>query len=83
MTGETEPMKKDIILKCVHFRNTIIADGGKKYASAHEVPSPILLSGTRVLSGDGKMIIIAVGKYSAIGKIQNLLEKEEESATPL
>jgi magnesium-transporting ATPase (P-type) len=42
-----------------------------------------LLSGTRVLSGDGKMVIIAVGKYSAIGKIQNLLEKEEESATPL
>ncbi len=29
------------------------------------------------------MVIIAVGKYSAIGKIQNLLEKEEESATPL
>ena len=74
MTGETEPMKKDIIIKCVHFRNTIIADGGKKHATAHEVPSPIMLSGTRVLSGDGKMIIIAVGKYSAIGKIQNLLE---------
>ena len=74
MTGETEPMKKDIILKCVHFRNTIIADGGKKYASAHEVPSPIMLSGTRVLSRDRKMVIIAVGKYSAIGKIQNLLE---------
>jgi magnesium-transporting ATPase (P-type) len=74
MTGETEPMKKDIIQKCIHFRNTIIADGGKKHASAHEVPSPIMLSGTRVLSGDGKMIIIAVGKYSAIGKIQNLLE---------
>jgi len=74
MTGETEPMKKDIILKCVHFRNTIIADGGRNYASAHEVPSPIMLSGTRVLSGDGKMVIIAVGKYSAIGKIQNLLE---------
>jgi len=28
-----------------------------------------MLSGSKVLSGDGKMIIIAVGKYSAMGKI--------------
>ena len=69
MTGETEPIKKDIFLKCVHSRNTVIAEGGKQYVSAHEVPSPILLSGTKVLSGDGKMVILAVGKNSALGKI--------------
>jgi len=28
-----------------------------------------MLSGSKVLSGEGKMIIIAVGKLSAIGKI--------------
>ena len=69
MTGETEPMKKDILIKCVHSRNTIIAEGGKQYVSNHEVPSPIVLSGTKILSGDGKMVILAVGKNSAIGKI--------------
>ena len=34
-----------------------------------EVASPIMLSGSKVLSGEGKMIIIAVGKLSATGKI--------------
>lgn len=69
MTGEPDPIKKEIMLKCVHQRNTIIAEGGKQYASAHEVASPIVMSGTRVLSGDGKMVVIAVGKNSALGKI--------------
>jgi len=42
-----------------------------------------MLSGTKVLSGEGKMIIIAVGKRSAIGKIQEILGTVEETATPL
>jgi len=28
-----------------------------------------MLSGSKVLSGEGKMVIVAVGKLSAIGKI--------------
>ena len=42
-----------------------------------------MLSGSRVLSGEGKMVVIAVWKFSAIGKIQSLLEAEEETVTPL
>ena len=42
-----------------------------------------MLSGSKELSGDGKMIIIAVGKYSAMGKIQSILANEEDVATPL
>jgi len=42
-----------------------------------------MLSGSKVLSGEGKMIIIAVGKLSAIGKIQELLGHDEEVPTPL
>jgi magnesium-transporting ATPase (P-type) len=64
-------------------RNEIIAEGGKDHAGAHEVSSPVMLSGSRVLNGEGKMIIIAVGKLSAMGKIQNLLSNAEEVATPL
>jgi len=29
------------------------------------------------------MVVIAVGKFSAIGKIQNLLSNEDENPTPL
>lgn len=50
---------------------------------AHELSSPIMMSGSRVLSGEGKMIVIAVGKYSALGKIQALLGVQEETSTPL
>jgi magnesium-transporting ATPase (P-type) len=47
----------------------LIAEGNKDGASAHDVPSPLMLSGSKVLSGEGKMVVIAVGKFSAIGKI--------------
>jgi magnesium-transporting ATPase (P-type) len=61
----------------------LIAEGSKDDAGSHEVPSPIMLSGSKVLSGEGKMVIIAVGKLSAIGKIQNLLGNDEDIPTPL
>lgn len=31
----------------------MIAEGGKDGASAHDVPSPVMLSGSRVLGGEG------------------------------
>ena len=46
MTGETEPMKKDILLKCVNYRNTVI---NPKTILVHNVsadsncPYPIIL----------------------------------------
>lgn len=53
MTGETMPIKKDTLENCVLQRNHIIAEGGKDQAGAHDVPQPIMLSGSRVLSGEG------------------------------
>jgi len=47
------------------------------------VASPILLSGTQVLSGEGLMIVIAVGDNSALGKISLLLRSTEQDETPL
>jgi magnesium-transporting ATPase (P-type) len=41
------------------------------------------LSGTKVLSGEGKMIVLVVGELSCIGKIRALLETEEAQPTPL
>ena len=51
----------------------MISEGGKEQASTHEVSSPIMMSGSKVLQGEGKMLVIAVGKLSALGKIQALL----------
>jgi magnesium-transporting ATPase (P-type) len=66
MTGETLPIKKDIMMKCNSQREEMIKMDNK---DAHELSSPIMMSGSRVLSGEGKMIVIAVGKFSALGKI--------------
>ena len=42
-----------------------------------------MMSGTRVLNGEGKMVAIVVGDDSSIGKISALLRQDEEEATPL
>jgi magnesium-transporting ATPase (P-type) len=44
----------------------------------HIVPSPVMMSGTRVLTGEGKMIVTVVGPLSCLGKIRALLEKDED-----
>jgi magnesium-transporting ATPase (P-type) len=41
------------------------------------------MSGTKLLTGEGKMIVLAVGSASCIGKIRALLEKDEPEPTPL
>ena len=37
------------------------------------MPSLIMLSGTRVVNGEGSMVVIVVGDDSCVGKIQALL----------
>lgn len=41
------------------------------------------MSGTKVLTGEGKMVVIVVGDLSCNGKIRAALNQEEISATPL
>lgn len=59
MTGETNPMKKNVLSECLKVKNDVIKNNEEK--NSHCVPSPMLLSGTTVLSGEGKFIILAVG----------------------
>ena len=42
-----------------------------------------MLSGTKVLTGTGSMVVINVGKNSAIGKIQEIITSGEDDLTPL
>ena len=69
MTGETDPIKKNLLAYCIAKRNQT----DSTTAGHHEVPSPIMMSGTRVLTGEGKMIILVVGDLSCAGKINALL----------
>jgi magnesium-transporting ATPase (P-type) len=41
------------------------------------------MSGTKVLTGEGKMIVAVVGDLSCNGKIRAALNHEEVGATPL
>ena len=73
MTGETDPIKKNILSACIEKRNHLIEEGARNKAGRHDVPSPILMSGTRVLSGEGKALVLVVGDSSCVGKISALL----------
>ncbi len=42
-----------------------------------------MMSGTKVLTGEGKMIVLVVGPQSCIGKIREKLEQDEPEPTPL
>ena len=82
MTGESKAMVKEHLESCITKRESLIKKGATKFG-LHEIPSPVILAGTRVLNGSGKMIIIAVGKHSTIGKINEIIESSEGELTPL
>ena len=69
MTGETDPIKKNVFDFCLAKRNLIIDAGDKMNSGKHDVPSPILFSGTSIITGEGKMVVIVVGKVSSVGRI--------------
>lgn len=73
MTGETDPIKKNTIDLCIHERDKIIAENSKNTAGKHDVPSPLIMSGTKTLTGEGVMVVIVVGDDSCLGKIAAIL----------
>lgn len=74
MTGESEPVTKDTLENCLNALKKNCKD---------DVPSPVIVSGTKVASGEGKMVCLVVGKNSCIGKIKSLVEEKAEVLTPL
>ena len=81
MTGETKPMKKESLESCLKKKDELLKEGIDKI-SHHDIPSVVILAGTKVLSGSGKMVVINVGPNSSIGKIKAILVSEDEM-TPL
>ena len=73
LTGESDAMKKESFQKCIELKKR-----GEK------VPSPIILSGTHCIEGNGKAIVLAVGDHSQKGIIKRtVFNAQEKSQTPL
>lgn len=43
-----------------------------------EIPSPALLSGTKIIEGEGWYIICVVGSQSCLGKVRATLEQDDD-----
>jgi Ca2+ transporting ATPase len=93
MTGENEKLEKESLKRCLELRNARLrvhpefsAEREKplheRADHSHDIPSPIILSGTKLAEGQGLMLVIAVGSYSAEGRIIDLAGQETD-VTPL
>lgn len=86
MTGESDEIKKEIVSRCMRYRAEKEKDANKttvgKISAKHDLPSPILMSGTAVSQGEGKMLCIMVGDNSCLGEIIKKLKVRPET-TPL
>ena len=74
LTGESDPQKKNIFEKCVEEIENKVKNPS----------SNLLMSGTNVIEGSGKAIVIAIGKHSQKGIIRGTIDNaSEDGKTPL
>lgn len=66
-----------VLRDCIAKQEEVEESGEKNLADRHEIPTPVLMSGTKILSGEGKMMITVVGKESCIGRVREKIEQEE------
>lgn len=90
MTGETDMVEKDIYDECYKHRAQLLQNHPELKIKVpenyhHKLKSPIISSGTQISSGEGWIIIIAVGINSQNGKIMSMIEanKQNDEGTPL
>lgn len=61
MTGESDHLAKQPVEKCLLLQADHEADNKGGSRSHHDVPSPVLLSGTQIQTGQGWFVCIVVG----------------------
>jgi magnesium-transporting ATPase (P-type) len=83
MTGESDELKKEPLNTCLTKRREKLAELGGKKGGAHDVTTPVLLSGTQIATGEGWFLALVVGKNSCDGKIKAKLEQNSDEMTPL
>jgi magnesium-transporting ATPase (P-type) len=68
MTGESIELKKDTFDQCeIRYEEKLEEEkfhGKEENRTSHDLPSPILLSGTQIETGEGWFMVIVVGKNS-------------------
>jgi P-type E1-E2 ATPase len=64
MTGEAHELHKNTYEGCSIHGFT------KK-----DAPSPIIISGSKIMSGEGKLLTLVVGKNSRMGKLNELIQE--------
>lgn len=73
-TSEFVEVRKDVMRSCVELLKPLIEEG-KEFVSSC---SPVLLSGSLVKSGEGRMVVLAVGKLSRRGEFAALSRHHRE-----
>jgi len=82
LTGESDHVSKETYAKCLQRQTEHEADGTGE-TGPHAVPSPVLLSGTQVQTGQGWFLCIVVGDLTAEGQILAAVEAKQTEVTPL
>ena len=82
MTGESDHLPKENIEKCLQRQKDHESD--KNYTkTSHDVPSPVLLSGTQIQTGQGWFLCAVVGDDTCENQILAAVEAKENETTPL
>jgi len=82
MTGESDHLAKEIPSKCKQRQADHESDTGFTKGH-HDVPSPVLLSGTQVQTGQGWFLCCVVGDMTCEGQILASVEEKPNETTPL
>jgi Ca2+ transporting ATPase len=83
LTGETDLVEKETIEVCKERKIEELEQSGGKALKKHSVPSPFLLSGTRVEEGSGWYISMRVGGNSKSGKIRMDIDAQKSKKKEL
>lgn len=83
MTGESDHLPKEGYDKCRQRQREHEGDGKDFSRDPHACPSPVLLSGTQVQTGEGWFICVVVGEMTCEGQILASVEERSNETTPL
>jgi magnesium-transporting ATPase (P-type) len=83
MTGESDHLPKEGVEKCLQRQAEHEAENKGGDSDHHSVPSPILLSGTQIQTGQGWFLCVVVGDMTVEGQIMSSLNSGAGETTPL
>lgn len=83
MTGESDHLQKGSNEFCLQKQKEHEEDADTKTRNKHDVPSPVMISGTSVQTGEGYFLCIVVGEETAERKILAASGSIEVETTPL